>query len=153
MKISYSWCGFLSKHCDFCLHTKAKVVLEAILSVRVSLLAMPVHSGKNVIETKVARTIVKFETICPFESWWAIIKQFNSARGQDGITFHKGLDIYVAFHCMKFSIHKHFPFFATEQFTVYEIDRATPSVLSNRCIYIRSPCNVDTKLSIKRLPS
>lgn len=134
----------LCKHCYFCLHRKAKVVLETILSARISLLAMPVHSGKNVIETKVVRMIVKFETMS-LERLMSHYQTIYSARGHDGITFHKGLDIYVAFRCMKFSIHKHFPFCAAEQFTVYEIPQATPSVLSNRYTYIRSPCNVDTK--------
>lgn len=61
MKTGFGWCVFFYKYCYFYIHAKGKVVLETI---QVQELApMPVHSGKNVMETKVVTMIVKFETM------------------------------------------------------------------------------------------
>lgn len=152
MKTGFGWCVFFSKYCYFYIHAKGKVVLETI---QVQELApMPVHSGKNVMETKVVTMIVKFERMSLEKSRRAIIKQFYALpEGTTALLSIKEWTFTSRFIDKKFSIHKQFPLCAAEQFTVYIIPRATTSVLSYQFTYIRSPCNVDTKLSIKRLRS
>lgn len=152
MKTGFGWCVFFSKYCYFYIHAKGKVVLETI---QVQELApMPVHSGKNVMETKVVTMIVKFETRSlekadePLSNNFILLPQ-----GTTALLSIKEWTFTSRFINKKFSIHKQFPLCAAEQFTVYIIPRATTSVLSYQYTYIRSPRNVDTKLSIKRLRS